>query len=99
MQEELNLREDLDLDIQIIGINEPGFESANDLMTDGRDLPWLQDTDEEEVWDSWDHVYRDVILLGEDNVEVGRYNLSAQDLSDPDNFTELLELFVDAASF
>ncbi len=68
-------------------------------MTDGRDLPWLQDTEEDLVWDSWDHVYRDVVLLGEDNVEVGRYNLSTYDLSEADNYTELLELFVDAATF
>jgi len=99
MQQELDLRADLDLDIQIIGMNEPGFESGNDLMTDRRDLPWLQDTHDDMVWDSWDPVYRDVILLDENNVEVGRYNLTGTDLGEADNYTDLLELFVDAATF
>ena len=67
-------------------------------MTDGRDLPWLQDTDEDLVWDSWDHVYRDVIILGPSNEEVGRYNVSSFDLSDDDNYTALVELLVEAAT-
>ncbi len=67
-------------------------------MTDGRDLPWLQDTDEDLVWDSWDHVYRDVVLLGPSNEEVGRYNVTEFDLSDDDNYAALVELLVEAAT-
>ena len=36
-----------DLDIQILGVNRMDWEWGNAAMTDGRDLPWLQDVDSE----------------------------------------------------
>ncbi len=80
----------------ILGLNEDGHEGSNDLMCEGRDLPWLQDTPADGVWDSWTHVYRDVIVLGRDNIPVGVYNLSSQDLGDAANFAALKQLFLDA---
>ena len=40
-----------ELGIQIIGVNAIGHESDNADMCEGRDLPWLQDTVELNVWD------------------------------------------------
>ena len=76
-------------DVVIVGINEAGFETANDLMTNGRDLPWLQDTAEDDVWNTWVHEYRDVRMLDRQGVEVSVYNLTDNDLADPANFGAL----------
>ena len=85
----------LAIPVQIIGINEVGLESDNDLMTAGRDLPWLQDTIEVDVWTQWSAGYRDVILVDEHNREVDRFNVTTYDLADPINYAMLVDLFVD----
>ena len=97
MQDELDAM-DLPVDIQIIGVNEAGYESGNDLMSDGRDLPWLQDTDAAMVWDTWDVGFRDVILVDEQNEEITRFNVTSSPLSSAANYDALLNLFVDAAT-
>lgn len=76
-------------DVSIIGVNGVGFESANDTITEGRDLPWLQDTAEADVWTLWDVAYRDVILLDAEGVVIGVYNLTSNDLADPSNYDTL----------
>jgi len=81
-----------------LGVNQIGRESANDLMTEGRDLPWLQEDATYLVWDDWEPVYRDVIVLDGDNIIFGVYNLSSQDLGDDENYNALRQLFVDAAN-
>ena len=67
-------------------------------MTSGRDLPWLQDTTDEAVWDTWDPTYRDVVILNGDNETYTVYNLTTNDLSDEDNFEELKALLIAAAA-
>ena len=47
---------------------------------------------------SWDYVYRDVVILDENNEVITTYNLTDNNLGDPDNYAELRDLFVDAAS-
>lgn len=76
----------------ILGVNGIGYESGNPTITEGRDLPWLQDTPEADVWTAWGIAYRDVVVLDADGVVVGVYNLTAHDLGVPDNYDELLEL-------
>ena len=66
-------------------------------MTSGRDLPWLQDTTDEAVWDTWDPSYRDVIILDGNNEIYAVYNLTSYSLSDEDNFEELKALLIAAA--
>ena len=85
------------LPLQILGINETGYESSNDDMCDGRDLPWLQETSGDPVWTAWQVEYRDVIVLDKDNYPVFRYNLSDNDLGDPEVFDELRTLLEDEA--
>lgn len=67
-----------DYRVEILGVNwKLSDETNNDLMTAGRDLPWLQDTDEERVQDVFEAVYRDVIILDAWNRPVGpRLNLT-----------------------
>jgi hypothetical protein len=82
--------------IQIHGVNEPGFESGNKSMTSGRDLPWLQDTEEEAVWDMWDPTYRDVVILDGNNEIYAVFNLTSYSLSNSDNYEALKALLIAA---
>jgi hypothetical protein len=86
------------LDIQILGVNGVGFEVANSVITDGRDLPWLQDVAAQDVWTSWNVTYRDVIILDPYNQVYAVYNLTSNSLAIPPNFDALKQLFVDAAA-
>jgi hypothetical protein len=91
------------LDIQIIGINERGHEVGNAGFTAGRDLPWLQDVDGDsngssDTWFNWAITFRDVILVDENNEQVGVYNLTNNDLANAANYNTLRQMFVDAAS-
>jgi hypothetical protein len=97
MQQELDAL-GLALDVRILGVNEVGHESGNDLMTTGRDLPWLQDTVVDDVWGDWAPVYRDVVVLNELNQEVAVFNLTVHDLGDPADYDALKQILIDAAT-
>ena len=73
----------------IVGLNEAGFESGNDTITEGRDLPWLQDTAETDVWAAWAIEYRDVVVLDEDNRLLTVVNLTEEDLAEDDAYDAL----------
>jgi hypothetical protein len=73
--------EGLAIPVQILGVNPDAHASGNDAMCSGRNLPWLQETDADDVWGVWGVTYRDVIILGTDNVLVDFYNLTTHDLS------------------
>ena len=96
MQEELNA-ERPDLSIQIVGVNEIGYDSGNEEICEEADLPWLQDDKTALVWDRWAVTYRDVWILDGDNVPVAIYNLTTHGLSDEANYATLKALFIDAA--
>jgi hypothetical protein len=81
----------------LAGINGIGFESGNDLMTDGRDIPWLQDITSEDVWTSWEVVYRDVVILDADNHIIDTYNLTSHSLGTTANYEEFKNLLLAAA--
>jgi len=96
MQTELRT-EHPELSIQLAGINGIGFESGNALMTDGRDIPWLQDVTLEDVWTSWEVTYRDVVILDADNNIIDTYNLTSHSLGTTTNYEELKNLLIAAA--
>lgn len=92
------------LDIQIVGINEAGgYDVANDQMTSGRSLPWLQDVDNDgnqvsDVWyDSWDVTYRDVVIVNGQSEMVDVYNLTVNDLQQPADYAAMRDKLIDAA--
>jgi hypothetical protein len=97
MQTELNT-EHPSLGIQILGVNGIGLEAANPNITDGRNLPWLQDVVTEDVWSSWNVTYRDVFVLDPYNQVYAVYNLTSNNLSADANYDTLLQLFLDAAT-
>jgi len=91
------------LDIQLLGVNNVFSAGGNIGMTDGRDIPWLQDDDangdgDSDVWAAWNVTYRDVIILDGENRQVGVYNLTIHDLYYPQNYATLRQMLVDAAT-
>lgn len=77
-------------------MNDVGFESQNDTITDGRDLPWLQNTADADVWNEWGVTYRDVWVVDDENVVVGIFNVTGNSLGDQANYDTLRALFVQA---
>lgn len=76
----------------ILGVNGVGFESGNASITEGRDLAWLQDTEEAAVWDLWQVEYRDVFVIDEDGRLIGILNVTTHDLADPSHQDTLKSL-------
>lgn len=96
MQDEL-AAEDLPVDVRILGVNGFGHESGNATICNGRSIPWLQDTAEDDVWTLWSVAYRDVLILDEDNVPISTFNLTANDLGSPAAYAALKEMLREAA--
>lgn len=88
--------EEDDIPIQIIGINEVGYEIANQTITDTRDAPWLQDIEEINAWELWDVTYRDVYILDQDLKLRGIYNLTSSNhnLNEEQDYLELKEILI-----
>lgn len=78
-------------------MNEAGFESGNASITEGRSLPWLQDTVDVNVWSQWSVRYRDVLVRDREGLVYGIFNLTDLDLSVDDNYADLKELALGAA--
>jgi len=106
-----SLQADLDanhaeLGVQIVGVNIAniaGDDPNNPTMTDGRDLPWLQDVDanadgDSDAWAAWEAQLRDVIILDASNQKISTYNLTLNDLAEADNYNHLKDLLVGAAT-
>src|SRR5262245_9040785 len=84
--------------IHILGLNAVGHESGNSDITDGRTLPWLQDTKAQDVWTRWRVTWRDVIVLDGDNNVAGIYNLTDHNLAIAANYDSLKALLVRVAN-
>lgn len=91
------------LDIQIFGINEFGYEAGNELIPDVSDLPWLQDVDENgdgvsDVWTTqWNVVYRDVVIVDQNNMKLGAFNVTEHNLADAENYATLKQALAHVA--
>lgn len=86
-----------DFNIEIVGVNAVGRESANALITSTRTLPWLQDTAQAHLWESWEVGYRDVRILDPENRLAAIFNVTSQDLGIPENREQIKQLFLSAA--
>lgn len=75
-------------------------ETSNDVMTNGRDLSWLQDTNEQNVQESWGAAYRDVVILDPLNCRDGEpFNLQTNSLEISENYEALKNRLRGAAQF
>ena len=88
----------LPVEVVISGVNAVGYDSGNTPAVTGNDIAWLQDTTLVDAWGLWSPVYRDVVVLGENNNEIAVYNLTVNDLADPANYDALKQILTDAAS-
>jgi hypothetical protein len=102
MQQQLN-ESYPELEVQIIGVNERGHELGNPIITKDRSLPWLQDLDADQdgasdnFMNRWDYAYRDVVIVDAQNVPIEAYNLTENDLGQPENFDALMTKLINAA--
>ena len=94
MQRELDAD---DVAVSIYGLNEAGREGANAAITFGRDLPWLQDDADVDVWGTWNAAWRDVYLLDANNDFIERFSLTDFDLEEPENYDALKADLVELA--
>ena len=86
MQSEFDAK---NLPVQIIGVNEAGFEVGNEYITADRQIPWLQDTEEANVWETWSIHYRDVHLLDSEHNLRYIFNLTNSNLQEPHHYEQL----------
>jgi hypothetical protein len=84
--------------VQLVGVNDVGYEAGNLSITSNRKLPWLQATAMVDVWEQWKPTFRDVVVLDGEGRVVAIFNLSANDLSNPANYQALKALLIDAAN-
>jgi hypothetical protein len=91
MQEEIDT-EGWSTETRLIGINQIGAESGNETICNGRSIPWLQDTAAQQVWQKWEVVYRDVVILDAENKRLAVFNLTIYDLAESANYDSLKSL-------
>ena len=89
-----------ELNIELFGVNhfDANSEFSNTLTTTGRELPWLQDTTDDRVWDFWGAQWRDVVILDPQNRRYAVVNLTTHDLGVPTNREALKALLLEAAN-
>ncbi|MDA0813432.1 MAG: hypothetical protein O3C21_13720 [Verrucomicrobia bacterium] len=86
-----------DLFCSVIGVNRKTDAAGNPVVSAERVLPWIQDTGDADVWTKWNVTYRDVRIVDGSGELVDVYNLSANDLGVPENWTTLAQMIADAA--
>ena len=86
-----------ELDIDILIVNEDGYDSGLPDLELVTDLPIVQDDDIAAVWTNWGVTWRDTWVLDADNVEVEIFNLTDYGLEDETNYQALYTIFVQAA--
>ncbi len=86
-----------ELGIQVLHVNETGYEAGNGDLAAVTDLPILQDSAVSLVWQTWGAVWRDVFVLNGDNELHAVFNLTDHPLDDEANFEALYQSFLDAA--
>ena len=80
--------------IQIIGVNGIGYENGNERVTEDRDIPWLQDIEDIDAWTQWGVQYRDVYVLDQNGNLRFIYNLTVNNVGEPDNLELLKEAMI-----
>lgn len=75
--------------IDLLAVNGAAFGGGMATMSALGDLPVLQDTVTDDVWNTWAVTYRDVVVLDADNQVVGVYNLTANNLNVQANYDAL----------
>jgi hypothetical protein len=90
MQDEINALNP-PIPVRILGVNKVGYEEKNEEMCRDRDLAWLQDTEEANVWGVWGAERWDIFVLDTESRLIDIYDVGAghNPLNDPLNYDEL----------
>ena len=83
--------------IKIIGIN--GINAVNDDLSGmllNNSLPWLQDNNTEDVWNSWGVKIRDLIIFDRNGEYYTKINLTEMDLALEQNYNDIKNLLINA---
>ena len=91
-----------ELGLNIIGVNKFDQDFGNSHMTEGRDLPWLQDVDANndrfsDAWELWGANWRNLIIVDAEGERVEVINLTSMDLDNADNYNSVKQSIMDAA--
>lgn len=84
--------------MELLAVNQVGYESGMEEMSAVGTLPILQDTSTANVWTSWAVTWRDVVVLDGDGRKALVFNLTTYNLADPDNYATLEQRLVEIAS-
>ena len=71
------------------GVNEAGYDNFEYVTNPGSTQPWVQDTEDVDVWHSWEVTYRDVVILDGENKRRAVFNLTSDTLYLPDNYDDI----------
>jgi hypothetical protein len=86
-----------DLNIEILGVNKAGYEFYIGDLTAKTTYPWLQDTSQVNVWDHWQCVKDDLVILNSLNHRVTVYNLGVHSLELQENRDALKQMLLQTA--
>ncbi|MFV1965370.1 MAG: Ig-like domain-containing protein [Pirellulaceae bacterium] len=91
------------LGVQFLGVNQAGLEQWNDFITDGKDLPWLQDVDgnddgDSDVWTSWGLGHLDLAIVDRNNELAAGFSLIQYSLGEGENYNALRQLILGVAT-
>lgn len=91
------------LNVSFLGVNLLGLESGNATASQGKSIPWLQDGDKDgdavsDVWKDWGTGHLDVVILDGENRKIGAMNAASAGLDNSNNYTQLLNGLVYAAT-
>ena len=96
MQDELTT-EYPSLPITLLSINMIGSSSGVASFSSDMDLPMVQDTDSDLIWDAWGGEWRDIRILDGENKTYATVNLTTYSLGNSGNYDSLKALLVGAA--
>ena len=82
------------LDVNILGVNQIGYGNS---LNSTHSLPMLQDISEYNMYNNWSVTYRDMWILNEAQEPYAIVNLTTYNLSNPNNYNGLKNLFIGAA--
>lgn len=85
--------------VTILGINEVGREASNDVITDGVDMPWLQDTESENVFGAWPPArLRELKIVDADGIVVETLDLNTVDPREAGPRQDIVDALLSAAN-
>ena len=84
--------------INLVGVGQAGTGSNNDGITDGRDIPWLQDDNTADAWGEWGAGKYEFMIVDASGEVVALYNLGQSNLVNSSNYDMVKQHLIDLAN-